>query len=119
MTWICLVDDDVEVCDVLTDALRGAGYEVRAFVDGSDALEAIDQASSPPELVLLNLLLPHMSGQDVLKQLRRGQHAPDVPVIVITGLDVNAAAFDPPGVAAVLRKPVAVDQLLAAVRRAI
>ena len=119
MTWICLIDDDPDVCDVLTEALRGAGHGVQSFPDGSDALEAIDRALEPPRLVVLDVLLRHMSGREVLRRLREGRRVPNVPVLVITGMDVNESYFSPWPVVAVMRKPIMVDAFLKAVGRAI
>lgn len=113
------MDDEPEVCDVLTEALRAGGYGVRSFRDGSDALEAIDEALEPPRLVVLNLLLPYMSGKDLLSRIRMGRRVPDVPVVVITGMDVNEAYLLPFTVSAVLRKPVSVDRLLATIAAAV
>jgi DNA-binding response OmpR family regulator len=119
LTWICLVDDQPEVCDVLTDVLRGAGHGVQSFRDGSDALEAIESALEGPRLVILDLVLPHMSGQEVLRRIRKGRRVPNVPVLVITGLDVDEAELAPFAIAALLRKPIAVEELLTAVAAAL
>jgi two-component system OmpR family response regulator len=118
LTWICLVDDEPEVCDVLTEALRAAGHGVQSFRDGSDALEAVETALEPPRLVILDVLLRHMSGREVLRRLRVGRRVPDVPVLVITGMDVDEAYFAPWPILGVLRKPIAVEELLATVARA-
>lgn len=119
MTWICVVDDEPEVRDALTDVLRNAGYGVQSFRDGSDALEAIESALEPPRLVLLDLVLPNLSGLEVLRRIRVGRRVPDVPVLMITGMEVNAAYFHPWPVAGVLRKPVAADALLEALANAL
>jgi two-component system OmpR family response regulator len=113
------VDDEEDVRDVLSEALRGAGYEVRSFGDGSDALEAIEGASEPPRLVILDLLLPHLDGREVLKRLRAGRRVPDVPVLVMTGAEVTERHFEPLRVSAVLEKPIPMDELLEAIAKAL
>jgi len=118
VTWICLVDDEPDVCDALTDALRNEGFGVQSFRDGSDALEGIDRALETPRLVILDVLLGSLSGREVLRRIRTGHRVPDVPVLVITAMDVDESYFKPWPVLAVLRKPVAMDKLMAAVRRA-
>ncbi len=101
------------------DALRAAGYGARSFVDGDDALRAIGESHEAPKLVLLDFIMPTMSGHDVLRRIRIGPLA-DVPVVVVTGLDdVTAASFAPWRVSAVIHKPVAMEELLATVARAL
>jgi two-component system OmpR family response regulator len=117
--WILIVDDDPQVCDVLTEALRTVGHEARGFLHGSDALEALESAPEIPQLVILDLFLPHMSGRELLKRIRTGSRAPNVPVLVITGMDVAATDLEPWPIAHVMRKPVAIDDLLAAVAAAL
>jgi two-component system OmpR family response regulator len=117
VTWICLVDDEPDVCDVLTEALRGAGYGVQSFQDGSDALEAIEKSLEAPRLVILDVLLRSLSGREVLRRLRAGRRVPKVPVLVITGMDVDENYFAPWPIAGILRKPIAVEVLLKAVAR--
>ena len=117
MTWICIIDDDPQVGDVLVEALRGAGYGARSFVDGHDALAAIATSLEAPKLVLLDFIMPTLSGHDVLRRIRVGPLA-DVPVVVVTGVDdVTEASFAPWRVSAVLHKPVAVEELLATIAR--
>jgi two-component system OmpR family response regulator len=114
MTWVCIIDDDPQVADVLTSALRAAGYGVRSFVHGLDALTAIDESIEAPRLVVLDMLLPTPGGHEVLRRLRSSPTGAEVPVIVVTGLDdITEQSFAPGTVSAVLRKPVAIDVLLA------
>jgi DNA-binding response OmpR family regulator len=115
LTWICVIDDEPDVCDTLTDALRGAGYDVQGFQSGADALAAIDGAIEPPRLVILDLLLAGLSGRDVLRRIRTGRRASNVPVIVVTGTDDDETSLSPWPVAAVMHKPISMDQFLATV----
>jgi DNA-binding response OmpR family regulator len=119
LTWICLVDDDPDVGDALTEALRSAGHGVQSFRDGSDALEAIESSLEAPRLVILDVILRHLSGREVLRRIRAGRRVPNVPVIVVTGMDVDAAYFAPWPVHVVLRKPVVIERLLEAVAEAL
>jgi DNA-binding response OmpR family regulator len=119
LTWICLVDDDPDVCDALTDALRSVGHGVQSFRNGEDALQAIENALEPPRLVLLDVLLGVLSGREVLRRIREGHRAPNVPVVVISGMDLDERYFAPWPVTAVLRKPVVVADLLRVVAGAL
>src|SRR5687768_14931558 len=78
---ILVVDDDPTVSDVVRRYLERAGYDVTLAADGAAALTAAD--ASPPDLVVLDLMLPGMSGLEVCRQLRRRS---DVPVVMLTAL---------------------------------
>jgi DNA-binding response OmpR family regulator len=82
---ILVVEDDLTVAEVVVDYLRHAGLEPRAAVDGQTALEIA--ATWRPDLVVLDLMLPGVSGLEVCRRLREGQHghAP-LPVIMLTAL---------------------------------
>ena len=80
-----VVDDDEAVRVLLTRYLEMEGYTVEQVSDGGSALAAI--ASSRPDLVLLDLMLPAQDGLDILTRLRRNS---DVPVILLTGRSSEA-----------------------------
>ncbi|HEY1624437.1 MAG TPA: response regulator transcription factor [Streptosporangiaceae bacterium] len=82
---ILVVEDDLTVAEVVVDYLRHAGLEPRHAVDGQDALEIA--ASWRPDLVVLDLMLPGVSGLEVCRRLRGGRDvgAP-LPVIMLTAL---------------------------------
>jgi two-component system, OmpR family, response regulator ResD len=82
---ILVVEDDLTVAEVVVDYLRHAGLEPRAAVDGQTALEIA--ATWRPDLVVLDLMLPGVSGLDVCRALRQAQdgRAP-LPVIMLTAL---------------------------------
>ncbi|PYG01111.1 two-component system, OmpR family, response regulator RegX3 [Georgenia satyanarayanai] len=82
MTTILLVEDEESYREPLTYQLERDGYEVVAVDNGLDALSAFDRAS--PDLVLLDLMLPGMSGTEVCRELRRQGNT---PVIMLTAKD--------------------------------
>jgi len=84
MTRILLVDDDEELVDVLSFALRRAGFTVLAAFSLKQGLETA--AKERPDLVLLDLNLGSADGFDLLAAIRRGS---DVPVILLTGRDAE------------------------------
>jgi DNA-binding NtrC family response regulator len=96
--FVLIVDDDEVVCEVLSAYLRPRGYRIRPVHTGQDALEAL--LAGRPEVVLLDLRLPDMTGLEVLRRLREQQVESEV--IIITGfasldsaLDaIKAGAFD-------------------------
>ncbi|MGH3282030.1 MAG: response regulator transcription factor, partial [Trebonia sp.] len=82
---ILVVEDDLTVAEVVVDYLRHAGLEPRHAVDGQAALELA--AAWRPDLVVLDLMLPGVSGLEVCRRLREGRdvRAP-LPVIMLTAL---------------------------------
>jgi DNA-binding response OmpR family regulator len=82
---ILVVEDDLTVAEVVVDYLRHAGLEPRHAVDGLTALEIA--AAWRPDLVVLDLMLPGVSGLEVCRRLREGQDARvPLPVIMLTAL---------------------------------
>ena len=81
---ILLVDDSKPIRRENADALLKAGYEVICAEDGVEALQmAREQA---PDLVLLDMILPKMSGPDVLRNLKADQKTAHIPVVVVSSL---------------------------------
>jgi DNA-binding response OmpR family regulator len=82
---ILVVEDDLTVAEVVVDYLRHAGLEPRHAVDGQEALEIA--ATWRPDLVVLDLMLPGVSGLEVCRRLRQEQDArAPLPVIMLTAL---------------------------------
>ncbi|MDI9411928.1 MAG: response regulator, partial [Bacteroidia bacterium] len=81
---ILLVDDEPLNRDMLSRRLGKAGFEVATASDGTDALTQIQ--AKRPDLVLLDLLMPGMSGLDVLREIRRTVDPTELPVVVATAL---------------------------------
>ncbi|MBB6378594.1 two-component system OmpR family response regulator [Pseudonocardia eucalypti] len=80
---LLVVDDDANIVELLSAALRFVGYQVRTASSGSEALRAARQWA--PHLVVLDVMLPDLDGFEVTKQLRGGGAA--VPVIFLTARD--------------------------------
>ncbi len=112
---IILIDDDRAWSEAAVALLRAEGFEVAAAGDGQHGLELLDR--SAPMLVILDVHLPRLSGFDLLRELRRrGQQ---VPILMVSSEDqagLMAQALDE-GASGFLRKPIAADLLLRAVRR--
>ena len=110
--WV--VDDEDDVVHSVGALLNDAGYEFRGFTDPRVALEALD-ANGPPDLVLLDLNMPHMTGVEWLRALRGRADSQLVPVLVVTALSSESSTLNAleAGADDVLRKPVSVAELLA------
>ncbi len=76
MKTIAVIDDDVHIGDILTEILRQEGYTVLRAYSGTEALYLLSQ--NRPDLILLDLMLPGLSGEEVLPQIK------NIPVIVLS-----------------------------------
>ena len=76
---ILVVEDEADIASVVLDYLRHAGYAAEHIADGRTALARIREA--PPDLTLLDIMLPGLDGLEVLRQVRRTLHS---PVIMLT-----------------------------------
>ncbi len=79
---VLIVDDESDVVTTLAYALETAGYGVRRAFDGLQALESI--AKSPPDAILLDLMMPNMDGHSVNIRLKSDPSTASIPVIVMT-----------------------------------
>jgi CheY-like chemotaxis protein len=89
---ILLVEDLTADTILLREALRDVGLADQLVVaaDGREALERLDRAAAPPDLVLLDLNLPGVSGQEVLGRIRQDPRLAAVPVVVLSTSDAPA-----------------------------
>ena len=112
---VLIVEDDASLRELYRQELMQTGYAVVAVPDGVDALRRIELGLEP-DLVILDLELPRLSGLDVFRELKAHMRTRTVPIIVVTGTDtrnLNAAEF-----AFVFRKPISLDALVRAVTAA-
>ncbi|NEO22551.1 hybrid sensor histidine kinase/response regulator [Moorena sp. SIO4A5] len=112
---IMVVDDTPTNLQLLSSILIEQGYQVRSMIDGLLALESA--LCDPPDLILLDIIMPKIDGYEVCKQLKSNQKTQGVPVIFISALDetwdkVKAFAV---GGADYITKPFQVEEVLARV----
>ncbi len=115
MTRVLVVEDEPSFVEALRISLAREGYEVDTTTDGRAGLDAFRDRR--PDIVLLDLMLPGLSGLDVLRAIRRDS---DVPVIVVSAKDAEAdivAALEL-GADDYVTKPYSVRELIARVRAA-
>jgi two-component system phosphate regulon response regulator PhoB len=105
MSRILIVDDEFSVRALLRDVLELEDYEVCEAEDGPSALASM--AEQRPDLVLLDIMMPGMSGIDVLAQVRADAELRDVPVVLLTaaGDDDTTWAGWTTGASLYLNKP--------------
>ena len=112
---ILIVEDDADIRELMKIFLEADGYRVNLAADGLDAFEEL-QSGPRPALILLDLMMPRMDGEQFLKKLRGSRFA-DVPVIIMSGHSAAEKKAGELNAASCLMKPVEVDQLLKTVRQ--
>jgi CheY-like chemotaxis protein len=108
---ILVVDDLIDNSFLLQTVLENEGYQVEVANSGQSALEKI--AIHPPELVLLDVMMPEMNGFEVTRQIRKNTHLPFIPILLVTGYGslMPAEGFDA-GADGFVRKPIDFENLL-------
>jgi putative two-component system response regulator len=113
---IFVIDDDEQVRGLMRRLLTRAGYSVEDFGVGAAGIDAIHER--PPDLVLLDLMLPDASGNEILDQIRENPSTRLLPVVMMTGHGTREDRLraQRSGVTDFLAKPVAADELLPRVK---
>ncbi|HYL80222.1 MAG TPA: response regulator, partial [Candidatus Acidoferrum sp.] len=112
---ILVVDDEKASRDVLKSILALDGFEVDLAANGSEAL--VNAKAHLPDLILLDLLMPDMSGFEICRLLKQDPATRDIPIIVVTGMDRATAkeAVLTSGADDYVTKPMRIDDLRARV----
>jgi UDP-3-O-acyl N-acetylglucosamine deacetylase len=113
---ILIVDDEARIRATLRGVLSDEGYQV---LDADDALKALDLVSARrPDLVILDIWMPHMDGIELLEQLKTRE--PELPIIIVSGHGTieTAVRATKLGAADFIEKPFTLDTILRSVRRA-
>ncbi len=79
---ILCIEDEPEMIDLIRLILSRRGFEVEGAAGGKEGLEKMRQ--NPPDLVLLDLMMPDMDGWEVYQQMKAGEKTRNIPVIVVT-----------------------------------
>ena len=113
---IYIVEDDIDIRELESYALKNSGYEVMTFSDGAEFFQVC--AENTPKLVLLDIMLPNEDGLSILKKIRADEEMKNVPVIMVTaktseidkvkGLDMGADDY--------ISKPFGVMELVSRVK---
>ena len=113
---VLIVDDEDDILDLLQYNLQREGYETLVARDGAEAIAQAEAAA--PDLIVLDIMMPHMDGIEVCRRLRQDAHLRTIPILMLTarteeedqvkGLDTGADIY--------MNKPVAVPVLLSQIR---
>jgi CheY-like chemotaxis protein len=110
---VLLVEDDLTIRDILQDQLEEDGYDVVPATNGKQAIDYLTlDASSHPDLIILDLMTPIVTGWQVLERLRGDPVLSRIPVIVVTA----TSGDKPTGATTLLRKPFRMAALFDTVR---
>ncbi|MEI6231480.1 MAG: protein kinase [Planctomycetota bacterium] len=114
--YVVCVDDDAQICMLMSELLQSSGYRVEAFTSGARALDHM--AFDPPDVVFLDMEMPGISGLEICKKIRSSQTLQNIPVVFITGEtspDIMRRAISE-GATDYLFKPIQVDDMVSRVQ---
>ena len=116
MAKVLVVEDEAALSQLLTYNLRKEGFEVAVSADGDEAMLAVDEEK--PDLVLLDWMLPHVSGVEVCRRLRARAETRDLPIIMLTarGEEEDRIRGLEQGADDYVTKPFSMSELVARVR---
>ncbi|MCB9731496.1 MAG: response regulator transcription factor [Deltaproteobacteria bacterium] len=114
---IVYADDDLELAGLVADALTEEGYEVIVANDGEEGLETV--LVEQPDMVILDVMMPGLTGWEVAKYLRSKTMFDGTPILMLTGIGERMNAMTAPlyGADAFMDKPFEIDDLLATVAK--
>ena len=119
---ILLIDDDVDICQLTKKVLNQYGYVVAAFNDAKSGIQ--DARQQKPNLILMDIMLPGLSGPEIVKSLQSDVQLKNVPVLfftaLVTGQDegVQDEGIEVGGIKyQTIGKPYEIEQLLQIVRK--
>lgn len=118
MKTILVVDDEVGIADTLAAVLGDEGYRVMLAVNGRQALERARAAEAPPDLILLDYMMPVMNGAETFAALQADPALASIPVILMSAVAPPPVRALFPG-DAYLEKPFQLEELLAAIAKRI
>jgi len=106
---VLVVDDDRDIRELLVELLASEGYAVASAADGQRALA--EARATRPDVILLDLMMPVMSGWEFREAQLRDPELADIPVLVVTAFEESLDGTE------LLRKPFLVEDVLDAVQR--
>ncbi len=117
-TRVFIAEDEPNILESLSFLLGREGWEVTSALDGNSALEQLSDGTLP-DVVILDIMLPHRNGFDILRQLRAAPRTRDLPVIVLTakGQEKDRKTAEEIGANAFVTKPFSNKDVVDQVRR--
>lgn len=114
---VLIVEDEEDAAELFAEMMRVSGFRVLKTSRGEPAISLMN--SDKPDVVLLDIMMPEISGLDILRQMRRDPNLADIPVIVVTAKSMPADIKNgmEAGANTYLTKPVGFQELKEAVER--
>lgn len=117
MLKVLVVEDEAAVRDVLKDILGAAGYEVITIPTGKGAPELAERVT--PDAILLDVILPDVDGIEICKRLKARASTKFIPVVIISGFNVDRSQALNAGAEDIILKPFNMDDILLRLRSVI
>ena len=120
MKTIAYIEDDPDMIDLVSIILQKHGYRVSGFTESREIIPRLETIK--PELILLDLMMPHMDGIEVYKEIKGKEGMEDIPVVIISAMKRAVEEIEREGqikVEAYLVKPFTIGELLETVYRII
>ena len=114
---IFVVEDQTELRESICEELDRCGFNAVGAPHGEKALSLLHRSGSRPALMLLDLLLPHKDGWEVVASMKADSKLRDVPIVLMSAVPPQATSLQAQGVAATLPKPFTMEELLFVITR--
>jgi CheY-like chemotaxis protein len=112
---ILIVEDNSDVRRLYAIGLNRHGFEVKLAANGAEAIDRIE--NERPDLILLDVVMPVMSGWEVLAMAHPESYEPPIPVVVVSGQPQEPGTAYPAPVVAWLSKPVTIEELVSTIHQ--
>jgi CheY-like chemotaxis protein len=109
---IFVVEDQTELRESICEELERSGFATVGAPHGERALVELRRVGARPSLMLLDLLLPHKDGWEVVASMKADPKLRDVPIVVMSAVPPQSTSLQAQGVAATLPKPFTMEELL-------
>ena len=120
MKTIAYIEDDSDMIDLVSLILTKHGYHVTGFTESREIMPRLESAK--PELILLDLMMPHMDGIEVYEEIKSQEGMDEVPIVIISAMKRALDEIEKEGklqVEACLAKPFTINELVGIVDRII
>lgn len=118
MTKILIAEDERDIRDLITFTLRFAGYEVISTSNGEEAYQAAVSMEGKPDLILMDVRMPRMTGYEACQQLKANDSTREIPVVFLSakGQESEVKTGYEAGADEYILKPFSPDQLVERIR---